>query len=159
MSVEVFLEKLLSELAKAKVDVQQYAIDHVCYRVATAAEYEERKAYWNAHAELLHEAMVNGRPIAAYRLREPIRFRERVIPLLELPFPKPGSPYVTGWEHAEFVVPEGLPALLARYPQLPWDKSAMGKKLNPEVRLAFAANLSAKFHPLALDEVIRLETT
>lgn len=156
-SVEDFLRRLFAALKSAGVDVSGYQADHVCYRVGTLAEYESEKLAWLKRADLLHEAQISGRPIAAFRLHQPIRFETRTIRLVELPAPKPGSPYPTGWEHAEFVVPEGLAALQARYPKLDWDTSAAGKPLNPEIRLAFGA-ISAKFHPLSLDEVIRRET-
>ena len=152
----VFLPALFEELKKINLDVTSYEADHLCYRVASAAEYAQEKKTWLTRADLLHEAQIGGRPIATFQLHTPFRFGEREIALVELPFPKPGSPYATGWEHAEFVVPEGLGALIAKYPNLAWDKSAAGKKLNPEVRLSFGA-ISAKFHPLALADVIRQE--
>lgn len=89
------------------------------------------------------------------RLHGAIRFGERTIRVVELPFPKLNSDHAEEYEHIEFVVPEILSAaeLLAftqRYPELPWDLGDLHKTANPDVPLRYAG-FSVKFHgqPLA----------
>ena len=67
-------------------------------------------------AELLGEAMVGGRPVSVFRLREPLDVGTHRIRLLELPAPKEGSAYATGWEHVEVALgsDEKLEALAAQ---------------------------------------------
>jgi len=61
-------------------------------------------AMLSEHGELLIESMIGGRPIATYRLTEPLTFRDFKIRCVEVPCPKPGRPYQSGWEHVEFAI-------------------------------------------------------
>ncbi|KAJ3063854.1 hypothetical protein HDU98_000377 [Podochytrium sp. JEL0797] len=99
-------------------------MDHICLRVGTTAEYEQWKHFLSNHleAELLIESLIAGRPIATFKLQEKdaitvvdnqwtaavpefgSRKGFRSIRVIELPSPKPGSYYPTGWEHAEFAL-------------------------------------------------------
>jgi hypothetical protein len=158
-----FLTSLLSQLEPAPGTLNHLQIDHLCYRVATVAQYQELKKWLLTDNELLVESPINGRRIATFRMAEPIRHGDREIWLLELPEPKEGSPYPTGWEHAEFVTDRPLVAFAE------WmidhlgvgtrdiDRSGMDKPLNADLRLRLKNGLSAKFHELPLDEVIRRE--
>jgi predicted metalloenzyme YecM len=156
-AVKPFLDALFSGLATRGVDVRGLFLDHICYRVASDAAYEQRKGELLARGELLHEAMISGRRIAAVKLAAPIVYGERRIPLVELPAPKPGSPYAEGWEHAELVIPESFTAFMSKYSGLAWDTSATSKPHNPELRLALDGGLAVKFHHASLEDVIRAE--
>lgn len=158
-----FLDRLLAELPGQPGAFDQLLLDHLCYRVATTAEYETLKKALLADHELLVESLINGRRIATFRMAEPFRYRGREIDLLELPEPKPGSHYATGWEHAEFVTDrpladfehwltgeQGVAAAAI-------DRTGLTKPINADIRLRLAGGLSVKFHELPLGEVIRLE--
>ncbi len=138
------------------VEVNGLHLDHLCYRVGTTERYALLRDALCADGELLAETMIGGRPIATFRLRTPIIHDQRAIHLVELPAPKPGSPYAEGWEHAEFVVDEDLLSFTQRYPQVNWDLSDLDKPVNADVRLRLG-DISMKFHRMALDEVIRRE--
>ncbi len=155
--VKPFLDALFRGLAAAGVKADGLFLDHICYRVASLAAYEARKAELVRHGVLLHEALIGGRKIAAVKLRDPIPYMERRIPLVELPAPKAGSPYPEGWEHAELVIPQSFAAFMALHPNLAWDTAATAKAHNPELRLALPGGLSAKFHHASLEDVIRAE--
>lgn len=162
-SPDTFLVRILSALETTPGTLDHLQLDHLCYRVETADQYEKLKAQLLDKNELLVESPINGRRIATFRMAEPFRFRSREIWLLELPEPKPGSPYSEGWEHVEFVTDRPLAAFAE------WmvehlgvedqaiDRSGLGKALNADLRLRLAGGLSVKFHELALDEVIRIE--
>ena len=45
------------------------------------------------------------RPISTYLLHAPLCWNGRKIRCVEVPCPKPGRAYESGWEHVEFVVP------------------------------------------------------
>jgi predicted metalloenzyme YecM len=81
----------------------RWLIDHLCYRVTTEELYTTRKDEFEQFGILLVESMVNGRLIATYKLHKPIVFKTWRIPLVELPAPKAGKPFATGFEHIEVV--------------------------------------------------------
>ncbi len=134
-------------------------MDHVCYRVETTERYRELLDKIGKMALLLGENMVGGRPIATFRLHQPVETGGWNISYLELPAPKAGSPYEEGLEHAEFVVLGGnLEYFQSQHPHLQesFSYKGMEKPLNPELGLK-AAGISVKFHELALGKVVRLE--
>lgn len=159
-----FLEQLFVSLEPVPGALSHLQLDHLCYRVATKKQYESLKSQLLKDNELLVESPINGRRIATFRMAAPFRFRQREIWLLELPEPKAGSPYPEGWEHVEFVTDRPLEAFAE------WmvnhlsveaediDRSGVGKALNADLRLRLAGGLSVKFHELALDAVIRIES-
>ena len=151
-----FLRKLFDALASAGVHTNGLVLDHFCYRVGSMERFVELRRALDAASTLLGESIIAGRVIATYRLREPFLFEGRRIDVVELPAPKPGSPYPEGFEHAEFVVEEELLAFTEKYPDLPWDLSGSTKPFNAEVRLRFDG-ISVKFHRQPLAKVIELE--
>ena len=151
-----FLDYLFAELAADGIDVSPYELDHICYRVATSARYRELRDQLSRHGELLTDKPVNGRPIATFRLREPLPYGERRIEYLELPAPKPGSAYAEGWEHVEFVIGEAPAAFAERYPRIDWDRSGLTKNHNADLRRRYDRG-SVKFHRDSLAAVIAAE--
>ncbi len=146
-----FLSRLFALLAEARVDVAPYELDHVCYRADTLDTYAAKKRELETLGRLLTEADVNGRPIATYYLREPLRYENREIRLVELPAPKPSKPTAAGLEHAEFAVgTENMAKFMA------FDTTGMAKAANPEIELSFGP-IAAKFHPTSLLDVIQTE--
>lgn len=149
-----FLDRLFYFLGQDKIEVDTYMLDHLCYRVETIGRYEQLcKGLAEEGGVLLSGKEIGGRPIAVFKLPTPLAYRERAIPLLELPAPKSGSPYPEGYEHAEFVVDESLPDFMARYPKLDFDTKGLRKAVNPEVRLRYEG-MSVKFHEHDLEYVI-----
>jgi uncharacterized protein len=91
--------------------------------------------------------------IATYRLDEPIRYQDREIWCVEIPSPKAGSPYPTGWEHAEFVIDTTFDEMMAEYPGIRWHTGSMSKEINPDISIKYPG-LSVKFHHHTLEYVI-----
>ena len=149
-----FLDQVFAALAQDGIDVHAYVLDHICYRVATTARYAELRNALLPLGELLTEKPINGRPIASFKLHQPFVYQNRRIDGLELPSPKPGSPYTEGFEHVEFVVPEGLAAFQARYPHLPFNTKGLHKAINADLRRSYDG-FSVKFHEQSLEYVIR----
>lgn len=156
MDVQTFLSLIFSEMQRHGIDVTNYQLDHLCYRVATIDLYQEKNQELAGKADLLSEALIGGRPIASWLLREPIVFQNRCIHVIEVPAPKPGTAPETGWEHVEFVIPEGFAAFLQNHAHLPFDTSGLHKAHNPEVALKLGP-LQVKFHLLSLQDAIRRE--
>ena len=116
-----FLDQIFHHLQEDQVDVSAYELDHLCYRVESIERYTELKEACIAMGSLLTETLINSRPISTFKLHQPILYQDRAIELLELPSPKPGSPYAEGFEHVEFVIDENLDRFVARYPHLVFD--------------------------------------
>lgn len=148
-----FLKRLFEALEQDGIATEGLPLDHLCYRVETLERYMAWKSLLSKNGRLLGEQVIGGRPIATFKLHTPFSFGGRLIDVVELPAPKPGSPYTEGWEHAEFVAGEDPRAFAARYPALTWDHSGADKPVNADVRLGYAG-FSVKFHERALEVVI-----
>lgn len=154
---EAFVGGIGPGLAAYGIDRSELAMmDHVCYRVETEARYEELLDEIGTFAVLLGVAEVAGRNIATFEFDEYITADGWTVPYLELPEPKPGSPYAEGLEHAELVVIGGLDRFARRHKDLPFDTKGMGKDINPELGLK-TDSLSVKFHEQPLGAVVRIE--
>jgi predicted metalloenzyme YecM len=151
-----FLDALLPAWWMDVPAAQRWPIDHICLRVADEAGYLTWRTKLRSLGELLAETNIGGLPIATFRLHAPLPYGGEAIPLVELPAPKPGSPYPEGWEHAEVVAPVPLNELLCAHPHLPWVTSELNKPLNPALRLRYGAH-SIKVHTMPLDKVILME--
>jgi predicted metalloenzyme YecM len=151
-----FLQHLFAALHADGLEVEDMELDHLCYRVATAERYATCKELIAQQGTLLAESLIAGRPIATYRLHQGFRFRERIIDVVELPSPKPGSTYPEGYEHAEFVVDEDLLVFTQRYPKLAWELDDLYKPTNADVHLRYPG-FSVKFHRQRLSDVIATE--
>ena len=150
------LQRLFAALREDGVDVSAFELDHVCYRVPDTGRFEALRTMLAQQGTLLGEHVIGGRPIATFKLEEPILFDDRSIAVVELPAPKPGSDYAEGFEHAEFVVDEEPLAFAQRYPELKWDLSGASKPINADVRLNYDG-FSVKFHRRSLADVIAVE--
>ena len=136
-------------------------VDHACWRVETAKAYELAScAALQDGAELLGEAMVGGRPVSVFRLREPLDVGTHRIRLLELPAPKKGSAYATGWEHIEVALGsdeklEALAAQLRATSALKVNWRNWTRASNREVRVTPPGmNFRVAFHARPLDQVL-----
>lgn len=147
---------LSAKLVDAGIPIDSLTSDHLCFRVETSDEYDFYKVALSNYGILLTEANVNGRAISTFRLHAPFQTDWHEIPLLELPSPKHGTSYATGFEHAEFVVNECFTTFRSKYPELDFIEAGQ-QTLNPELCLKLNQGMQAKFHHLSLDRVIELE--
>lgn len=151
-----FFEGLAAELITQQIPVQALKCDHLCFRVGTTEEYSFYKQALLKQGKLLTEAIVNGRAISTFKLHRPFKTTTHEIELVELPAPKTGANYQTGFEHAEFVISEDFSTFRAKHSQLHFTESG-NKTLNPELCLKLKNDKQAKFHHLSLERVIEIE--
>lgn len=151
---ENFIGNLLCKLNKAGINVQQFEMDHICYRVETEKKYNEIKKALLNYGVLLTEKEIGGRPISIIKLDRAIQFRNRKISLIELPAPKAGSYYKEGFEHIEFVIGEDPKNFIKRYPEISFDKKGLDKKINADLRINFG-DCSVKFHQHSIEYVVK----
>jgi|SaaInl74LU_5_DNA_1037368.scaffolds.fasta_scaffold25523_2 hypothetical protein len=185
--VPSFVTAIVAELKTSEydIDVTDLQADHVCYRTESMAQYTELvEALQSSEASgsftLLVESEIGGRPIATFKLLQPIEIRSsgncrHSIDVIEIPSPKEGSPYDAGLEHIEFVIGDGthkspmndevhatvLEGWMRKYP-ISWNTKACQKKCNPDVSLKMElydyGRVSVKFHLIPLEAVIKFET-
>lgn len=148
---------ILEKARASNIDLSNLLCDHVCYRVATQERYTELRNQLHTLGTCVTEANVRGRPIATFQLHLPLTIGIWTIPSLELPSPKVGSSYAEGWEHAEFVIPEGVKAFIEKHKSVAFDTSGLDREINPELALSVSALTQMKFHQLSLLEVIAIE--
>ncbi|XGC82015.1 VOC family protein [Bdellovibrio bacteriovorus] len=151
---EQFFQSLIDALAALGLPTH-LASDHLCFRVATTEEYQEYKTHLLNHGTLLTEAHVNGRPIATFKLHTPFKTKTHEIPLVELPAPKPGANYASGFEHAEFIIEESFETFAAKFPKVKFEEPTK-KTINAEMCLKLEGK-QAKFHHQSLERIIEME--
>lgn len=149
-----FLEQIIASLEEDGIVVDEFQLDHICYRVETLERYEVLKKALTNLGDLLVESPIGGRPIATYKLHQAIVFENRKIDCLELPAPKEGSFYKEGYEHVEFVIKTSFEDFIKTYPKLSFKTKGINKKVNPEISLKYK-NFAVKFHHHTLEYVIR----
>ncbi len=182
--VPSFVNAIAAKLKTSEydIDVSNLQADHVCYRTDSMKQYTELVgALQSAEASgsflLLVESEIGGRPIATFKLLQPIEIGSRYsIDVVEIPSPKEGSPYDSGLEHIEFVIGDGthtspindeihatvLGAWMQKYPSVAWSTKAYHKECNPDIsfkmELCDHGRVSVKFHLMPLEQVIKFET-
>ncbi len=149
-----FLDRIFQHLAEDKIEVDDYELDHICYRVETVERYLELKQEFTNYGELLTETIIGGRPISTFKLHTPYRYKKREIYCLELPAPKEGSPYPEGYEHVEFVIQDRFQTFISLYPHLEFKTKGMQKPVNPEISRKYPG-MSVKFHHHPIEYVIK----
>ncbi len=155
---EVFLQGILERVATADFDFGDFSqLDHLCFRTSSLDNYQQKKQQLSAVGELLGEVQVNARPIAVFRLHQPIRFETWRIDAIELPAPKPGQTTIEGLQHIEFVLYDSTEAFLAKYAGKKFDLAAAERGINPEIAYRFDDGSCVKFHLLSLPAVLYLQ--
>lgn len=148
-----FLEKLFSLI---KFDVNNFSLDHLCFRTKTNDDYQKYCSLFKGIGNLLGENLVGDRNISSFKLSTPIEYKNRLISIIEVPEPKNGSYYENGFEHAEFVIEDSFEQFAQKNSQINFDWSNANKKINPELRVKLNDNISLKFHHQSLENLIGL---
>jgi uncharacterized protein len=122
----------------------------------------------------LSNEVVNGREILIFKLKEPLKYNNYEISLIELPYPKDYPE--DNWEHIEFVIPcdaanldEFEEVFQKQFPDFnpknfPTYKFTLempkveGQLPNPTIGIEKKRGLSLKFHSKSLEEVINKKT-
>lgn len=152
-----FLKQIVQEIKNAGFDLADFVqMDHMCYRVPSLEFYETKKQELAKVGTLLDEVQVNGRPIATFRLRNPVRYEQWRIDAIELPAPKEKSEAQEGLEHVELVLFDDKEDFLKKYSDKQFDMRAADRGINPEIGYKLPT-YTVKFHLLNLPTVIYLQ--
>ena len=152
-----FLRKLFQFKTVEILKLDDLFMDHICFRTGSEEEYQDIKTQFQKIGKLLVASEIGGREISTFKLNTPIIFGKHEIELIEVPAPKPGKNYVSGYEHAEFVIKESFQDYIDNYSEIDFDTSSCNKTHNPELRVKLAKNISIKLHHQSLEDVIKEE--
>lgn len=151
-----FVQDTLKRATDAGVDLKDYPIDHLCFRVQTVEEYQRIKPLIQKFSKGVLENAHHGRPVTKFLLSEPLIVGNYEIPVIEMPAPKQGQVINTGLEHLEMVVGDDYERIKERYASL-WSGTDDSGEFNQPMFVAFNNGHSIKFHKLPISEVIKLE--
>lgn len=149
-----FLEKIFNNLENDRIDVSDYELDHICYRVESLERYEFVKKELLKIGDLLLENEVSGRNIAKIKLQKPIVFKSKKIDVVELPQPKEGYEFEEGFEHVEFVISESFEEFMKKYSNIEFKTDGMQKEINADISMQYE-DCSIKFHHHTLEYVVK----
>lgn len=151
-----FLDDFFGRLASTGIEVNGLEMDHIGYQAQSDAEFDELKPIFLKEGALASEEIVNGRRVAIVKLNQPWVYKDRVIPAVECYAPKPDQQVCAGWEHAEFVVPEGFEPLMNCYPTLDWITTDMSSPSFAQVKLKLGEDMMVKFHLKPILEMVNV---
>jgi hypothetical protein len=155
--MKIFLDEFLKRLGEAGIDISDLEIDHVAYKAETTEEYERLKPEFLNIGKQVHENMVRERKVGIFELNTPIKYKEYLIPAVELIAPRPDEIIKPGWEHAEIVLKNGYEDFMGKYPDLNWDTSVMNSDLFSMIKLKLGDDMQAKFHLMPILQIIQKE--
>ncbi len=150
-----FISHLLACLKDKNIEINNYQIDHLCYRTKTVEEYNSMKKNIMLFSKEYVENIHHGRPITKFLLTKPLKYKNYSIPLIELPSPQKNITYNSGLEHLEIVVGENFDILKNKYKSV-WTGSDDSGIYNQTVFIDFDEH-KVKFHKHSLLEVLKLE--
>ena len=152
-----FLKQILKEITDEGFDLSDFVqMDHMCYRVESLDAYNTKKQELAQFSQLLGETQVNGRPIATFRLHEPVRYQQWRVDTIELPAPKEGVVTKEGLEHVELVLFDDQAVFLKKYAHKQFNMQAASRGINPEIGFKLPS-YTVKFHLLNLPTVVYIE--
>jgi len=151
-----FLDDVYTNIKGVGIDVSDFPIDHIAYRTTTKERYEAIRDELQKFGTILSEIIIRERPVAIFKLNDPLEYKGMKIPFFEILAPAQGDTFYTeGLEHAEFVVSNPLSEMTKKYPSI--DFYFHDNEINPELILKFPIQANVKFHELPIDEVIKLQ--
>ncbi|HLC69461.1 MAG TPA: VOC family protein [Patescibacteria group bacterium] len=151
-----FVRRVLKNVERLGINVENFPIDHICFRVGSAEEYVDYKAKLLPYTVKYVENFHHGRPILKLILREPLLVDGYSIPLIELPSPKKEVTYKTGLEHLEMAVGEKFLEFKYKYRSKSSGEDDSGL-YNKPFYFTFSDGTTFKIHKRPLEEVLRLE--
>lgn len=141
-----FIKIVLIKIKELGVDVSKMEMDHVGYQASSDEDYNQLTLEFNKIGKRLSEVIVGGRRVGIYKLNNPIRYMQYLIPEIELIAPKKDQVCPSALEHAEFVLKESFESFMKKYSNLPWDTSAISQLGFPLIKLRLDKDIQVKFH-------------
>ena len=99
-----FLDEWFEEIEKLRISVAGLPLDHLGYSASSGSEYDELKRELLEIAKLVREVIISDRRVGVFELNKPLKYKNYLIPGVELVEPVAGEEARTGFEHAEFTL-------------------------------------------------------
>lgn len=155
---DTFLQEIIGRTETADFDMSDFVqCDHMGYRATSLEQFEEKKKQLAACGEQIGQILVNDRPIAIFRLNQPVTSGKWRVDLVELIAPKADSPMPEGLDHVEFVLFDDIKNFLKKYESKKFNLDSADRGINPEVAFGLGDGMKVKFHLLSLSAVVYLE--
>jgi len=154
-----FTAQQRDRLAMRGIDIDQYALSHLCYRVPEWDEYVRVRGLLERHAVANRENFWNGRPISMIVLAQPLDALDgKVVPLIELIPPVHQRVYKMGLEHLGVVVGDTFDEFVETNKPVLTGQQFQGPNSTPDpVYILFEDFTHVKFYRLSLKASVELD--
>jgi len=166
-----FMDKIMSFTEELNIDISDLMIDHAAVRLKEKRDVANLEKELEQYGQKLSAVIVNGRRICIFKLHQPLVYKNRAIPCVELPYPALEHLYPDdGWEHIECVLRESSPATLEETFSHTFNMDDDKRKqynlristpvvsgeqlLNTTIALEKYPGLAIKFHCYPIEEVV-----
>jgi predicted metalloenzyme YecM len=150
-----FLDTLLDNISKYKIDVSNYKLDHIGYQCSSDNDYDNLKNEVNEFASLVSENIVGGRRVGIFKLDSPLKYNNWGIEAFEIIAPKESQSCPSALEHAELAVDSDFKTFIKKYSNIPFDTSKIDQPVFPMVTLKLSENTQVKFHLKPILEIVK----
>lgn len=98
-----FINDLERRLLRIGINLEEYAIDHACFRVRTIEEFEKFREELKVISVVYSEAFHNERQFLIFILKRPLIYDNARIYTIEFAEPGGSDAYETGFQHIEIL--------------------------------------------------------
>ena len=154
-----FAAQQRDRLAARGIDISEYELSHLCYRVAEWDEYVRVRGLLERHALANRENVWNGRPISLVVPAEPLDVLDgKTVPLIELIPPVHQRVYKMGLEHLGVVVGDTFDAFVEAHKPVLTGQQFQGPDSIPDpVYILMEDFTHVKFYRLSLQASVELD--
>jgi len=152
-----FLDTCFEKIEEFGIDISKYELDHIAYQASSDSDYDKLMPEFLKVGKLVKEAIVGGRRVGIFELKDPLKYKSYLIPCIELIAPTKGQKCPSAPEHFEFVIDEKFEDFMKRYPNLDWDVSAIDQPVFPMIKLKLTGYTQVKFHYKPVLDIVKKE--
>ena len=153
-----FAAQQRDRLAQRGIDISEYELGHLCYRVPEWDDYVRVRGLLEGHALANRENVWNGRPISLIVPAEPLEVLDgKTVPLIELIPPVHQRVYKMGLEHLGVVVGDTFDAFVEAHKPVLTGQQFQGPDSIPDpVYILMEDFTHVKFYRLSLRASVEL---
>ena len=153
-----FAARQRDRLVARGIDIRQYQLSHLAFRVPEWDEYVHLRNRLEHHAVINREKVWNGRPISLIVPAEPMEVLDgKAVPLIELIPPVHQRVYKMGLEHLGVVVGEEFDLFVETHKPVLTGQQFQGPNSTPDpVYILFEDFTHVKFYRLSLRASVEL---
>lgn len=141
----VFMADMVERLTPLGLTIDQYPLDHVCFRVFTLPEFEAYRDHLTSLSVLYTTKFFHDRYFHTFVLKNPLTYNSIATPYLEFSQPGGSDAYSTGFQHLEWHTNTPLQSLSSRPGEL--QKLIFTGKYDNETYLKWPDKICLKVTP------------